>query len=146
MSIWKFLRIAALIGLCAPHLAHAFCFKEAAQRYQISQDLLVAIAKHESRLDETFIGRNKNGSADIGLMGINTIHFSPSEPLHRGGLTAQMMLEPCTNVLTGAYLLKRKILKYGYTWQAIGAYHSETPSLGYLYQARIQSAVKQPSK
>ncbi|UUZ66613.1 lytic transglycosylase domain-containing protein (plasmid) [Polaromonas sp. P1-6] len=87
--------------------------------------MLRAIAQHESWMNPGIALRNANGSLDLGLMGINTIHLEPGEPLYRGGFTAKMLLDPCTNVMTGAYLLRLKMNRFGNTWQAVGAYHSK---------------------
>jgi hypothetical protein len=48
------------------------CWDDAAQRYQVSSALLYAIARTESGLNPQAVGRNGNGSRDIGLMQINS--------------------------------------------------------------------------
>ncbi|PIV87852.1 MAG: hypothetical protein COW48_09240 [Hydrogenophilales bacterium CG17_big_fil_post_rev_8_21_14_2_50_63_12] len=60
----------AAIGLLVTLPAHA-CWKEAGTRYGVSPQLLYAIARTESGLNPQAIGRNRNGSRDIGLMQIN---------------------------------------------------------------------------
>ena len=75
-------------------------------------------------------------------MGINTVHLKKGEPLQGSGMTQAMLLDPCTNVMTGAYLLKRKMVRYGNTWDAVGAYHSETPRHGQNYQGLIFEKLK----
>ncbi len=42
------------------------------------------------------------------------------------------------NVFVAAWLLKQKMVKYGNTWRAIGAYHSETPKQRDAYARSIQ--------
>ena len=128
--------------LVIPSWADAFCFDEAGRTYGIDPRTLRVIAKHESGLNPGVISKNTNGSMDIGLMGINTVHFASGEAFQKMGLTPQMMLDPCTNVQAGAYLLKRKMLKYGPSWDAIGAYHSETPDKAYAYMVRIFNLAK----
>ncbi|WP_454912716.1 lytic transglycosylase domain-containing protein [Variovorax gossypii] len=125
---------AAVLIAAACATSHAYCFNEAAQRYGVEADLLRAIAAQESegRPDTSVV--NSNGSVDRGLMGINSVHLSD---LSRFGITARALYDPCTNVMAGAWLLKKKILKYGYTWAAVGAYHSETPNRGVNYQLLI---------
>jgi hypothetical protein len=41
-------------------------------------------------------------------------------------------------VYVAAWLLKQKMVKYGNTWRAIGAYHSESPRLRDAYARSIQ--------
>ena len=40
--------------------------------------------------------------------------------------SAATLMEPCKNVYIAAWHLKQKMNRYGNTWQAVGAYHSET--------------------
>lgn len=123
------------IACCGGALAH--CFDEAANRYGVSARLLRSIAQHESGMRSQIVVTNTNGSRDIGLMGINTIHLEPGEALHQAGFQLEHLKDPCTNVMVGAFLLKRKVLKYGFTWKAVGAYHSETPEYSARYQQKI---------
>ena len=133
MSISTSIKVVLLSGLVAlTFQVRAFCFDEAAATYKINPNILKAIAKHESGNQPGLVLRNTNGSMDIGLMGVNTVNLSLGGPLAM--LKAEQLLDPCTNVKAGAYLLQRKIAKYGMTWAAVGAYHSETPHLSSRYQ------------
>ena len=123
-KIWR--RIAAAVLFAAASAAHADCFNDAAKRYGVEPDLLRAIAAQESSYRWSATVVNSNGSVDRGLMGINSVHM-PS--LAQFGITARSLYDPCTNIFVGAWLLKKQILKYGYTWAAVGAYHSQTPAL-----------------
>lgn len=105
--------------------ANAYCFKEAGVFYGISPLLLQSIAEHESRMNPRIVLKNANGSIDVGLMGINSVNFPE---LKRKGIHPERLTDPCTNVIAGAYLLTKKIMKHGYSWKAVGAYHSETPA------------------
>lgn len=140
-------RRLAFFGCCAAIClastpSQAFCFADAAARYQVNELVLRAIAQHESRMNPTLQLSNTNGSVDIGLMGINTVHLTRGERLADAGLTYSMLLEPCTNVMTGAYLLRLKTLKFGNTWQAVGAYHSTNEEFNKRYQVRIWEALQ----
>ena len=48
------------------------CWDESAARYGLSSHLLYAIARTESSLNPLAVGRNADGSRDIGLMQINS--------------------------------------------------------------------------
>ena len=132
MPIPSWRHIAAAASLAASCTAtHADCFNDAAQRYVVEVNLLRAIAAQESSGRWTTTVVNSNGSVDRGLMGINSVHL---QSLSQFGIDARTLYDPCTNIMVGAWLLKKKILKYGYTWTAVGAYHSETPDHGASYQ------------
>lgn len=120
------LTITALtLGLAQPSTAHAFCFQEAAARYNVAPELVWSISKHESGLNPAAINWNTDGSYDFGLMQINSIH---ADDLRKAGIAWESLADPCTNVMVGAWLLSQRIREYGYTWKAIGAYHSKTPA------------------
>ena len=65
------LQIGVALALCAALPVQA-CWDDAASRYQVSSALLYAMARTESGLNPQAVGRNKNGSRDIGLMQINS--------------------------------------------------------------------------
>jgi soluble lytic murein transglycosylase-like protein len=132
------LKKALLIILFAllPHSAQAFCFQEAGQRYAVSPWLLWAIAKAESNLNPPANHYNRNGTVDVGLMQINSIW---SDQL---GSTWESLDDPCTNVMVGAWVLSQCVQDYGYTWQAVGCYHSRTPTRRDAYAARIATILE----
>ncbi|MDA8095276.1 MAG: lytic transglycosylase domain-containing protein [Betaproteobacteria bacterium] len=112
--------VAAIVGV-AP-LAHAYmCFAEAGVRYRVSPILLEAIAGHESGFRPRLVHRNKNGSVDIGLMGINSSWYPR---LARFGITPRDLFHECTNIMVGAWILGLGVQRYGMTWKAVGVYNS----------------------
>ena len=50
-------------------------FVEASKKYNINPKMLYSIAKFESNLNSKALAKNRNGSLDIGLMQINSIHL-----------------------------------------------------------------------
>jgi soluble lytic murein transglycosylase-like protein len=66
---------------------------------------------------------------------INSIHFSA---LAQQGVPARALTDACVNIFVAAWLLKQKMVKYGNTWHAVGAYHSETPIKRDAYARDIQ--------
>jgi soluble lytic murein transglycosylase-like protein len=101
--------------------ASADCWQAAGSRYSIDPHLLYAMARQESQLNPRAININKNGSEDIGLMQINSQHFPRLKAL---GIAREHLFDPCTNVLTGAWILAEAIQRYGYSWHAVGAYNA----------------------
>jgi len=103
--------------------AHAFCFEEAGREYGVAPQLLWGIAKHESNMNPAAVNYNTDGSYDFGLMQINS---SWAKVL--GAERWNSLGDACTNVKTGAWVLRQCIDQYGYNWKAIGCFNSRTPS------------------
>lgn len=103
--------------------AFAYCWEEAAGRYDIEPELLQAIAAVESGYRaEAMNVANRNGTRDIGLMQINSIHLPR---LLKQGITEQRLLsEPCLSVEVGASILADFIRRFGYNWTAVGSYNA----------------------
>ncbi|WP_179403391.1 lytic transglycosylase domain-containing protein [Burkholderia guangdongensis] len=114
--------------------ARADCFDEAAKYQKVNPLILRAIAWQESHNRPDALNRNANGSTDYGLMQINSIHLPT---LSRYGIGRETLMQPCKNVYIAAWHLRQKMNRYGNTWQAVGAYHSETPSLRDKYAQQI---------
>lgn len=102
--------------------------------------ILRAIGWHESRFRADAMHRNENQSIDMGLMQINSIHLAE---LKRYGIDARTLQDGCASVYIGAWHLRRKIARYGNTWEAVGAYHSETPALRDRYAQSIIGILRQ---
>lgn len=102
--------------------ADPLCFDEAGTQYGINPLILRAIAKVESNYNPRAVNRNTNGSYDFGVMQINS-SWGPVLGRERWNTLG----DPCSNIKTGAMILSSCIRKYGYTWEAIGCYNSQTP-------------------
>ena len=128
------MRLGFALALCAALPAQA-CWEDAANRYQVSSALLYAIARTESGLNPQAIGRNTNGSRDIGLMQINSA-WLPTLASH--GIGERDLYEPCTNIHVGAWILAGNVSRLGYTWEAVGAYNAASPSLRRNYVEKVR--------
>lgn len=114
--------IAALLFIATGVHAQEFCFDEAGVMYGINPIILRAIAKVESNFNPRAVNRNRNGTYDFGVMQIN------SSWAYNLGMEHWMTLgDACSNIKTGAMILSGCMKKYGYTWEAIGCYNSQTP-------------------
>ena len=127
-------RLAVALALCAALPAQA-CWDDAASRYRVSSHLLYAIARTESGLDPQAVGRNRNGSRDIGLMQINSA-WLPTLASH--GIEERHLFEPCTNIHVGAWILAGNVQRLGYTWEAVGAYNAANPALRRAYIEKVK--------
>lgn len=99
------------------------CFSAAGAHYGINPLLLKAIARQESGMRPSVIGNNTNGTQDLGIMQINTAWLPK---LGRAGITRQSLMEPCTNIAVGAWVLADAVNRHGMSWRAVGVYHSPT--------------------
>jgi len=102
--------------------ALANCWDNAAHYYHVDPYLLYAIANVESGMNPYAVGQNHDGTRDVGLMQINSSHFSELES--RGIDEYRLMTEPCTSIMVGASILSGMIKVYGYNWEAVGAYNA----------------------
>lgn len=110
------------------------CFVEASQRYQVPVELLQAISDVESGGNPTIVHRNSNGTTDIGHMQINS-SWLPS--LQKFGITAQSLMNACTNTFVGAWVLAQNFSRMGYGWEAVGAYNARNPLKAAIYSRRV---------
>ncbi|RZI42187.1 invasion protein [Herbaspirillum sp. HC18] len=114
---------------------HVFaCWNEAATRYGVHPYLLYAIAKTESGLNAKAINRNKNGTYDIGLMQINS-GWLPV--LRKYGFDEKQLMEPCTSIQVGAWILAQNMARLGNSWEAVGAYNSTKADLRMKYALKV---------
>jgi soluble lytic murein transglycosylase-like protein len=101
--------------------ADTLCIDQASRLYSIPANLITAIIRIESNFDARAVNTNANGSEDVGLMQIN------SEWLPRiadQGYDRESLFDPCTNVMVGGWILAQEIERFGYSWEAVGAYHA----------------------
>ena len=116
--------------------AHADCFDSAASYQHVNPLMLRAIVWQESHGVASALHNNTNGSIDVGMAQINSVHFAE---LANYGIAPGALYNSCVNVYVAAWLLKQKMNKYGNTWQAVGAYHSETPDKRDAYARSVRA-------
>lgn len=117
----------------------ATCIKDASVFHKVNDTILEAILRIESHLKPETIHKNDNDTIDIGIAGLNSVHLAE---LSQFGIGQTDLLNPCIGTYVGAWHLAKKYRKYGNTWQAVGAYHSETPAENQRYQNLIYQEVQ----
>ncbi|NWB93372.1 lytic transglycosylase domain-containing protein [Pseudomonas agarici] len=131
--------LIALAALLMAGASGANCFQDAGERYHIDPLLLYAIAQVESGLDPRARNINRDGSRDIGLMQINSRHLERLAAFEIG--ERNLLDEPCTSVMAGAWILAQFVQQLGYGWQAVGAYNAGARSERDAHRARYARRV-----
>lgn len=126
-----------LYGLTLWGAPYDLYFAEAGRAFGIEATLLKRIATIESSMNPAAINLNKNGTIDIGLMQINSMHLKRLSAI---GVTKQALLDPEVNIYVGALLLSSHIRKKGYNLSAIGCYHSANPVFKNQWLKRLAMA------
>ena len=132
----KYLLFLALSGGVAYAQTPTACVKPAATYHGVNPQLLLAVLSVESRLNPNAINQNANGTVDMGMGQINSIHLPE---LQRYGLNADHLMDACKATYVSAWLLRRGFNRYGYSWFAAAAYHSTTPVHNLRYQGLLKA-------
>ena len=128
--------LISLLNLLPSYL-YGFCFEEAGKKYNISPVLLKSIARVESGLNPKAVNKNPNGSVDMGLMQINSAWLKTLK------VTGDdLMNDACLNTMTGAWVLRQCIDRYGYTWEAVGCYNAYSSEKRVSYAWKVFRKLK----
>ena len=99
----------------------ANCWLAVASAFDLPPGLLYAVAQVESSFDPSAVATAGNGSHSVGVMQINSSWF----PRLAGfGIAEADLADPCTNIRAGGWILAQTVRRYGYSWEAIGAYYA----------------------
>jgi soluble lytic murein transglycosylase-like protein len=112
------------------------CIVPASQFHGVNPHVLRAILKVESGLKPTAVGRNANGTMDVGLGQMNSMHFAE---LKARGVQPSQLFDPCVATYVAAWHLKQNIAQHGNTWTGIASYHSQTPYFNRRYQIMLNN-------
>lgn len=110
------------------------CVAKASEFHRVNAQILAAILRHESRLRPDAVRANSNGSLDVGIAQVNSVHWAD---LARFGIGPRDLLNPCVSTFVAGWQLSRQMARFGNTWYAVGAYHSRTPLNNLRYQVGI---------
>lgn len=132
----KYLLFLSLSGGFACAQNPTECLKPAATYHGVNPNLLLAVLTVESKLNPKAINKNANGTIDIGIGQINSIHLPE---LQRYGLNADHLMDACKATYVSAWLLRHGFNRYGDTWFAAASYHSTTPVHNLRYQGLLKA-------
>ncbi len=146
MRLQSLLLLTTFASLSMPVLAGEIdgnwhCWAQASAKHKVPVGLLKAIAKTESNFNPKAMGRNPNGTYDIGLMQINSWWLAKGAPLERMGITKKDLYDPCLNLHVGAWVLRQNFNKFGRSWRAVGAYNASTEYKRVNYARKVHSAM-----
>ncbi|MGH8785735.1 MAG: lytic transglycosylase domain-containing protein [Cupriavidus necator] len=128
--------LVAAAVMFATGTAVADCWQAVSAKYGLPVALLKAIAEQESGFDNQAENVNRNGSRDVCMMQINSMHFAELE--RRFGITEQKLkADKCTCLDVGAWILYNNTQRLGPTWDAIGAYNAGSQDKRERYAWRI---------
>lgn len=113
--------LSTLWASAAPADSWPECFAAAGTYYNVAPEVLTAIAVQESGMEASAVHRNVDGSLDLGLMQVNERWLAALMP---AGIGETQLLDPCTSIWVGAWILAQSVARHGYTWEAIGAYNA----------------------
>lgn len=137
---------SGLAAIALAVLVGSMCFQAAGKRYGISPLVLRAISTVESGGRVRAIRHNSRRSVDVGHMQINTFWRK-----YLGRKKWRLVKKnPCYCTMVGAWILKKCIRRYGYTWEAVACYHTgkgvETPgkrAKGIRYIKKVHAVLQE---
>ena len=125
--------------------AGADCVFAAEQAYGLPHGILSAIAVVEGA-GAGFARRNVNGSADLGLMQINTAHWPEVQALLGPAASPwRAIYSRCYSAALGGWVVARELRSASNMvdeadfWAAIGGYHSSDPDRRAAYGERVRA-------
>jgi hypothetical protein len=123
------------------------CFALVSAFYQLPPHVLPSIAIVEAGRPG-FATANKDGSADLGVMQINTLWIAPLA-LHtrqpESAVRHRLLHEPCFNIAAAGAIMRIHLNEAkGDLMRAIGNYHSQTPALNRSYRLKVLEAARPP--
>jgi soluble lytic murein transglycosylase-like protein len=115
------------------------CALAAARRYHVHEGLFLAVLATEGGHVGQIV-RNTNGSYDMGVAQINSVHLPELAKL---GITREQVInDGCLNLQIGAWILARALdgqspSNPGEFWRRVGNYNSANPVPNVTYQAKV---------
>lgn len=116
-------------------------FVEAGKYYGVSPWLLWSVGKVESNHNPYAINKNKNGTYDIGIMQINSIHL---KELAKYDIKRNDLFNTKTNIYVGAMIMRECIDRWGQNWNAVSCYNGMSPEnrKQFVYAKKVYKALK----
>lgn len=117
------------------------CVSASAKHFKIHPSVIKAIIEVEGGKVGT-MSKNSNGTYDMGIMQINTIHLVEIKRKFPSVGWKELAYKPCVNIGIASWILSKRIKEAGQLWRGVGNYHSKTPKYRMAYLKKIYSAYK----
>jgi len=127
--------------IAVPNTMLQKCVNYASIRYGVNPIVIKAIIDVEGGKIGT-LSRNSNGSYDMGVMQINTIHLKAIKNKYPGVGPRELTYKPCINIAIGTWLLKQRIDEAPSYWVGVASYHSKTPKYRNIYLRKLYVSIK----
>lgn len=137
-SVGATAQTASLGALPTQQSESAPCVAAAARYHGVNPWVLRAILKVESDFNPRAMNRNANGTFDVGMAQINSVHFAE---LGRWGIAPGNLMDGCVATYVAAWHLSKQIRKYGNSWFAVASYHSTSPCQNSRYAGLLWNAL-----
>ncbi len=124
----KFLFLCTLLFLQGLYAQSETLFEKYGKQYGIPPQILWGIAKTESNFNPRAVNKNSNGTYDLGLMQINTIHL---KALSQQGISVSDLFHPETSIAVGASILSKCFEKHGQNWKGLTCYNGKIEGNNY---------------
>jgi len=123
------------------------CLAAAERRFNLPTGIATAIARVESGLNPRAINRaNRNGTYDLGLMQINSIH--QPRLMRNYGIARAHLYNPCVSAFAGAQVLAKALAQTGGSIvPALSKYNTGRPTgqVGLAYAQRVLARWQNPA-
>lgn len=116
------------------------CVTGAATYHSVNPWILKAILKVESGFKADAVNKNRNGTVDVGMAQINSMHF---RELSKYGIGPDDLMNACIATYVAAWHLAKQYRAHGNTWFAVGAYHSTTQCFNRRYSGLVWNTLLQ---
>ncbi|WP_052331243.1 lytic transglycosylase domain-containing protein [Vibrio parahaemolyticus] len=115
------------------------CVSYSSQYFRINSNVIKAIILVEGGKSGT-MSRNSNGTYDMGVMQINTIHLPDIQRKYPTVTWRDVAYDPCVNIGIGTWILSKRLKETNDYWVGVGNYHSKTPKYRNRYLKKIYEA------
>jgi hypothetical protein len=119
------------------------CMVATAAFYHLPPRVLPSIQVVEAGRPGT-ISQNTDGSADLGVMQVNTLwlpRFAAITGMTETAVRTRLIADPCFNIAAAGAIMRIYLTEAdGDLLRAVGFYHSHTPERATAYQAKVLSA------
>ena len=112
------------------------CVLYASKKFEVNTLVIRSIVEVEGGKIGT-VSKNSNGTYDLGVMQINTIHLKDIARKYPGVGWQELAYKPCINIAVATWILKKRISETDDYWRGVGNYHSKTRKYHDIYLSKI---------